>query len=127
MAEAVSAASAAGLRVLTTTGVEAEQNLVYAGLHQLLYPVRAGVDTLPAPQRDALRSALGLAEAAEPSVYLVGLATLTLLAEAAAVRSLLVVAEDAHWLDPRQCRRPRLRGAPDRVRAHRHGRDAPGR
>ncbi|MBB3732919.1 ATP-binding protein [Nonomuraea dietziae] len=99
VAEAVSAASAAGLRVLTTTGVEAEQNLVYAGLHQLLYPVRAGVDTLPAPQRDALRSALGLAEAAEPSVYLVGLATLTLLAEAAAVRSLLVVAEDAHWLD----------------------------
>ncbi|TMR93592.1 ATP-binding protein [Nonomuraea basaltis] len=99
VAEAVSAASAAGLRVLTTTGVEAEQNLVYAGLHQLLYPVRAGVDALPAPQRDTLRSALGLAEAAEPSVYLVGLATLTLLAEAAAVRPLLVVAEDVHWLD----------------------------
>ncbi|GAA2376466.1 LuxR family transcriptional regulator [Nonomuraea africana] len=99
VAEAVSAASAAGLRVLTTTGVEAEQNLVYAGLHQLLYPVRAGVDALPAPQREALRSALGLAEAAEPSVYLVGLATLTLLAEAAAVRPSLVVAEDVHWLD----------------------------
>lgn len=99
VAAAVSAASAAGLRVLTTTGVEAEQNLAYAGLHQLLYPVRAGVDALPAPQRDALRSALGLAEAAEPSVYVVGLATLTLLADAAAARSLLVVAEDMHWLD----------------------------
>ncbi|MER6943114.1 AAA family ATPase [Nonomuraea sp. NPDC000554] len=99
VAEAVTAASAAGLRVLTTTGVEAEQNLAYAGLHQLLYPVRAGVSALPAPQRDALCSALGLAEAAEPSVYLVGLATLTLLAEAAAARPLLVVAEDVHWLD----------------------------
>ncbi|MGP3963187.1 ATP-binding protein [Nonomuraea sp. 3N208] len=99
VAEAVSAASVAGLRVLTTTGVEAEQNLAYAGLHQLLYPIQAGVGALPAPQCDALRSALGLAEAAEPSAYLVGLATLTLLAEAAAVRPLLVVAEDVHWLD----------------------------
>ncbi|RVX45816.1 regulatory LuxR family protein [Nonomuraea polychroma] len=99
VAEAASAASAAGLHVLTTIGVEAEQNLAYAGLHQLLYPVRAGVDALPAPQRDALRSALGLAESAEPSAYLAGLATLTLLADAAAVRPLLVVAEDVHWLD----------------------------
>ncbi|MFI6603577.1 ATP-binding protein [Nonomuraea sp. NPDC050536] len=99
VAEAASAAAAAGLRVLTTTGVEAEQNLPYAGLHQLLYPVRSGVGALPTPQRDALRSALGLAEAAEPSAYLIGLATLTLLSEAAAVRPLLVVAEDVHWLD----------------------------
>ncbi|MFE3451254.1 ATP-binding protein [Nonomuraea sp. NPDC059194] len=102
VAEAVSAASAAGLRVLTTTGVEAERNLAYAGLHQLLYPVRAGVDALPAPQRAALRSALGLADATEPSAYLVGLAVLTLLAELAAeaaARPLLVVAEDVHWLD----------------------------
>ncbi|MGP4099912.1 AAA family ATPase [Nonomuraea sp. KM90] len=100
VAAAVAAASAAGLRVLTTTGVEAERDLAYAGLHQLLYPVQAGVDALPAPQRDALRGALGLAEAAEPSAHLVGLATLTLLAEAAAARPLLVVAEDVHWLDP---------------------------
>ncbi|MFI7635107.1 ATP-binding protein [Nonomuraea sp. NPDC049400] len=99
VAEAVSAASAAGLRVLTMTGVEAERNLACAGLHQLLYPVLAGVDALPAPQRDALRCALGLAGGAEPSAYLVGLATLTLLAETAAARPLLVVAEDVHWLD----------------------------
>ncbi|MGV9770978.1 ATP-binding protein [Streptosporangium sp. NPDC003464] len=99
VAEAVSAPSVAGPRVLTTTGVESEQNLAYAGLQRLLYPVRAGVDALPAPQRDALRSALGLADGAGPSAYLVGLATLTLLAEEAAVRSLLVVAEDVHWLD----------------------------
>ncbi|GAA0636280.1 LuxR family transcriptional regulator [Kutzneria viridogrisea] len=99
VAEAVSAASVAGLRVLTTTGVEAEQNLAYAGLHQLLYPVRAGVDALPAPQKAALRTALGLADGAEPSAYLVGLAALTLLAEQAVDRPLLLVAEDVHWLD----------------------------
>ncbi|QFU88506.1 AAA family ATPase [Amycolatopsis sp. YIM 10] len=96
LAEAVALASVAGVRVLKATGVEAEQDFAYAGLHQLLYPVRAGVDELPPAQRDALRCALGLAEAAEPSPYLVGLATLTLLAELA---PLLVVAEDVHWLD----------------------------
>ncbi|MFD9962354.1 ATP-binding protein [Amycolatopsis sp. NPDC058986] len=99
VAEAVSAASVAGLRVLTATGAEAERNLAYAGLHQLLYPLRAGLDALPAPQRDALRAALGLAGGDEPSAYLVGLAALTLLADAAADRPLLVVAEDVHWLD----------------------------
>lgn len=93
------AASVAGLRVLRTTGAEAERNLAYAGLHQLLYPVRAGVAELPAPQRDALQTALGLASGAEPSAYLVGLAALTLLAEEAAVKPLLLVAEDVQWLD----------------------------
>ena len=99
VAETAAAASVAGLRVLRTTGAEAERNLAYAGLHQLLYPVRAGVAELPAPQRDALRTALGLASGAEPSAYLVGLAALTLLAEEAAAKPLLLVAEDAHWLD----------------------------
>ncbi|WP_158104624.1 AAA family ATPase, partial [Amycolatopsis kentuckyensis] len=98
-ASAAAAASVAGLRVLRTTGAEAERNLAYAGLHQLLYPVRAGVAELPAPQRDALRTALGLAAGAEPSAYLVGLAVVTLLAEEAAVKPLLLVAEDVHWLD----------------------------
>ncbi|WP_206788911.1 AAA family ATPase [Amycolatopsis sp. MtRt-6] len=99
VAATAAAASVAGLRVLRTTGAEAERNLAYAGLHQLLYPVRAGVTELPEPQRDALRTALGLASGAEPSAYLVGLAALTLLADEAAAKPLLLVAEDAHWLD----------------------------
>ncbi|GLY34315.1 hypothetical protein Amsp01_003390 [Amycolatopsis sp. NBRC 101858] len=99
VAETAAAASVAGLRVLRTAGAEAEQNLAYAGLHQLLHPVRAGVAELPAPQRDALRTALGLADGAAPSAFLVGLAALTLLAEEAAAKPLLLVAEDVHWLD----------------------------
>ncbi|MEV6832293.1 AAA family ATPase [Amycolatopsis sp. NPDC051102] len=99
VASTAAAASVAGLRVLRTTGAEAERNLAYAGLHQLLYPVRAGAAELPAPQRDALQTALGLASGAEPTAYLVGLATLTLLAEEAAAKPLLLIAEDVHWLD----------------------------
>ncbi|WP_284746147.1 AAA family ATPase [Amycolatopsis sp. RTGN1] len=99
VAETAAAASVAGLRVLRTAGAEAEQNLAYAGLHQLLHPVRAGVAELPAPQRDALRTALGLADGSAPSAFLVGLAALTLLAEEAAAKPLLLVAEDVHWLD----------------------------
>ncbi len=99
VASTAAAASVAGLRVLRTAGAEAERNLAYAGLHQLLYPVRAGVAELAAPQRDALRTALGLADGPSPSAYLVGLAALTLLAEEAAAKPLLLVAEDVHWLD----------------------------
>ncbi|MFK0245517.1 AAA family ATPase [Amycolatopsis azurea] len=99
VAEAVAAATVGGLRVLRTTAVEAERNFAYAALHQLLHPVRAGADTLPAPQRSALWAALGLAESAEPNPYFVGLAALTLLSEEAAVKPLLIVAEDVHWMD----------------------------
>ncbi|MEU2033730.1 ATP-binding protein [Nocardia amamiensis] len=99
--EAVTAAGAAGLRVLRTTGVEAEHGLVYAGLHRLLYPLRRGFDALPARQFDALTNALGMSNVGgEPSPHLVGLAALTLLADMAVERPLLIVAEDVHWLDP---------------------------
>ncbi|SEP52343.1 helix-turn-helix transcriptional regulator [Amycolatopsis saalfeldensis] len=99
VAEAAAAASVAGMRVLRTTGADAEQDLAYAGLHQLLHPVRAGVAGLPAPQRAAVGTALGLADGPEPSAYLVGLAALTLLTDEAARKPVLVVAEDVHWLD----------------------------
>ncbi|WP_280217176.1 ATP-binding protein [Nocardia neocaledoniensis] len=98
---AVAAAADAGLRVLRTTGVEAEHGLAYAGLHRLLYPLRREFDALPTRQRAALTSALGMTDLdEEPSPHLVGLAALTVLADVAAVRPLLVVAEDVHWLDP---------------------------
>ncbi|WP_409185873.1 AAA family ATPase [Amycolatopsis sp. VS8301801F10] len=99
VAAAAEAASVAGTRVLRTTGAEAEQDLAYAGLHQLLHPVRAGVAELPAPQRTALETALGLADGPEPSAYLVGLGALTLLADTASAKPVLVLAEDVHWLD----------------------------
>lgn len=90
-----------GVRVLRTTGVQAEHGLAYAGLQRLLYPLRRGFEALPARQYEALTNALGMSDVvAEPSPHLVGLAALTVLADMAAERALLVVAEDVHWLDP---------------------------
>ncbi|MEU2038509.1 AAA family ATPase [Nocardia niwae] len=98
--EAVAAAAIAGARVLRTAGVEAEQHYAYAGLHRLLYPLRTELDGLPQRQRDALASAFGTSDSVEePTAYLVGLAALTLLADTANLRPLLIVAEDVHALD----------------------------
>jgi DNA-binding CsgD family transcriptional regulator len=85
--------------VLYAAGAESEQHLPFAGLHQIVHPIRAGVDVLPPPQRDALRAAMGIADSNVPDVFLVGLAVLTLLSEVASHAPLVVIAEDAHWLD----------------------------
>ncbi|MRH92132.1 AAA family ATPase [Nocardia sp. SYP-A9097] len=96
----IATAAAAGFKVLRTAGVAAEQNYAYAGLHRLVYPLRKAFDGLPARQYDTLATALGLSDSdGEPTVYLLGLAALTLLTDAAGERPLLIVAEDAHWLD----------------------------
>lgn len=103
VAEAVSlaATASAGPLVLRTAGTEAERDFPYAAVQRALFPLRREFDALPERQFEALTAALGPAGAGgEPSVFHVGLAVLTLLAEAATERPVLVVAEDAQWLDP---------------------------
>ena len=90
---------ASGFRVAEIAGVESEMELPFAGLHQLLAPMLARVDGLPAPQQRALRVALGLASGDAPDRFLVALGTLTLLAEAADEEPFLCIVEDAQWLD----------------------------
>ena len=80
-------------------GVESEMELTFAVLHQLCAPMLDGLDRLPDPQREALATALGLSSGPAPNRFLVGLAVLSLLAEAAADRPLLCVIDDAHWVD----------------------------
>jgi DNA-binding CsgD family transcriptional regulator len=88
------------VRILATTGVASEAPLPFAALHRLLRPVLA-LDRLPAPQARALRVAFGHEDGAGVSVepFLVGVATLSVLVEAADQRPVLCVVDDAHWLD----------------------------
>ncbi|WP_198167971.1 helix-turn-helix transcriptional regulator [Herbidospora yilanensis] len=96
---AASRASAAGLRVLAVSGVESELPLGFAALHHLLAPFLDRLGRIPGPQGDALRRAFGLTHGPPPDQFLIGLATLSLLAEIAADRPLLCLVDDAHWLD----------------------------
>lgn len=93
------AASCPDVRVVPVAGVEPEMCLGYAALHRLLRPWLPGVDGLPGPQREALRTAFGHTAGGGADRYLVGMATLTLLAGASTLEPLLCVIDDAQWLD----------------------------
>lgn len=92
-------ALAAGFRVMACAGVESETQFAFAGLQQLVTPVMHLAGTLPEPQQAALGVALGLRDGVPPDAFLVGLATLNLLAEVAEQGALLCVVDDAQWLD----------------------------
>jgi DNA-binding NarL/FixJ family response regulator len=100
LAAASARARGQGVSVFRTTAVESETRLPFAGLHELLLPFLGRLDGLPDVQRHALEMALGLApREAGPDVFLIGLATLGLLADVAADGPLLFVVEDAQWID----------------------------
>jgi DNA-binding CsgD family transcriptional regulator len=88
-----------GVTVVSTVGALSEAQITFAGLHQLLLPLLGGLDLLPDPQRQALETAFGIAEGDAPDLFLIGLATLGLVAERAAEAPLLFVIDDAQWLD----------------------------
>src|SRR5690349_17687463 len=88
-----------GFRVIRTVGVEGEMELDFAALQQLCSPILGFAEQLPGPQREALDVAFGLGAGDAPSPFLVGLAVLALLAEAAEEQPLLCLVDDAQWLD----------------------------
>ena len=90
---------ASGCRVVRATGVESEMELAFAGLHQLVAPMLDGVERLPAPQRDAVLTAFGMVAGPAPDRFLLGLAVLGLLADAAEEQPLICVVDDEQWLD----------------------------
>jgi DNA-binding CsgD family transcriptional regulator len=93
------AEQAGDMQVTRVAGAEAEMDMGFAGLHQLLVPFLAGLDGLPVPQQQALKSAFGLVAGPPPDRFLVGLAALTVLTDAAAARPVLCLIDDAQWLD----------------------------
>jgi DNA-binding CsgD family transcriptional regulator len=91
--------AARDFRIARTSGVEAEMELPFAAAQQLCSPFFEQMGRLPQPQHDALGVAFGLFTGPAPNPFLVGLAVLGLLAEAAEEQPLVAVVDDAHWLD----------------------------
>src|SRR5712671_384219 len=87
------------VRIVRSAGVEGEMELPFAAVQQLCAPILDLRARLPGPQRDALDVAFGLSQGTAPNPFLVALAVLGLLSEAARERGLLCVIDDAHWLD----------------------------
>lgn len=92
-------ASDRGFQVLSTIGVQSETNLPFAGLQQLLRPALSRLGEVPRLQREAICAAFGISDVAAPDPFLIGLATLDLLSEAARQAPIVVIVEDAQWLD----------------------------
>src|SRR5438477_12947109 len=89
------AEQASECRIIRIAGVESEMELAFAGLHQLCAPMLDGLDGLSGPQRDALRVAFGLHGGDAPDRFLVALAALSLLADAAEYQPLVCLVDDA--------------------------------
>ena len=90
---------ASDCRVVRVAGVQSEMELPFAAVHQVCQPVLGHLERLPVPQRDALRIAFGMTVGRAPDRFLVGLAVLDLLAEAAEQRPLVCLVDDEQWLD----------------------------
>jgi hypothetical protein len=103
LAAAARLAADSGVRVLSATGIQAEARLPFAGLHQLLRPILPLAERLPPPQRAGLLSAFGMADAEPAGPFLIGLAALELISEAAPGTPVLLTADDAQWLDEPSC------------------------
>ncbi|MEP7092031.1 MAG: ATP-binding protein, partial [Nocardioidaceae bacterium] len=96
LAEVLSSVS--DVRVLRTQGLESESPLAFAALHRLLRPVLGFIEGLPGPQANALRVAFGQ-QAGTVEPFLVAVATLSMLTEAAEEQLVVCVVDDAQWLD----------------------------
>ena len=99
LAVAAGLARERGFTVLSAAGVQSEAHLPFAGLHQLVRPLRFRAADLPAAQRAALDAAFGLGPEPAPERFQIAMAVLDLLGEVATDAPLLVLAEDAQWLD----------------------------
>jgi DNA-binding CsgD family transcriptional regulator len=93
------AARASNCRVLRAAGVQSEMELAFAALHQLCGPALDHLDRLPVPQRDALQTAFGAIAGPPPDRFVIGLAVLDLLSEAAEEQPVVCLVDDEQWLD----------------------------
>ena len=93
------AVQARNFQVIRAGGVQSEMELAYAGLHQLCLPLLDRIGKLPDPQAQALSTAFGLDTGPTPERFLVGLAVLGLLSDAAHDQPMMCLLDDYQWLD----------------------------
>lgn len=98
LARSCRSAARRSMTVLNAVGFEPESRMPFAGLHQLLLPLRSQAHRLDPGQRRALQTAFG-ADGSVPDLFSVALATLELLTDAAANSPVLAVIDDTQWLD----------------------------
>lgn len=87
------------LSILSVTGVQSETNLPFAGLLELVRPALDRIGGLPEAQQNSLRAAFGLAERPTADLFVIALGALDLLADFASEHPLLLLIDDAQWLD----------------------------
>jgi predicted ATPase len=90
---------AVDMTILSTTGIEAESELPFSGLAELLRPILDHIGEIPPPQAAALAGALAIGPPVMSDPFAVSAATLSLIALAAERRPVFVAVDDAHWLD----------------------------
>ena len=106
------AGRASDCKVVSVAGAQAEMEFGFAALHQLCLPVLDHLDAVPEPQRKALHITFGIEAGTAPDRLLVGLAVLSLLAEAAVERPLVCLIDDEQWLDQASAQVLSFVGAP---------------
>ncbi len=84
---------------LRASPLQAEAELPFAGLFDLVRPVQHLLERLPEVQRAALGGALALGPPAPGDRFGVAAGVLSLLAAAADESPVLAIVDDAHWLD----------------------------
>jgi DNA-binding CsgD family transcriptional regulator/tetratricopeptide (TPR) repeat protein len=91
---------ASGMTVLRCAGIEGERELAFAAIHQLVRPHANLIESLPAPQAEAMGAALGLTYGDAPDRFLVSLGLLGLLDAICGEHGpVLCCIDDAQWLD----------------------------
>lgn len=93
------AISATQTVVLRAAGHPAESDLPFAGLHQLLLPLRPEIERLPSPQRTAIERALARQPVGAGHRFATAAGLHGLLATLSERRPVLIVIEDLQWLD----------------------------
>jgi DNA-binding CsgD family transcriptional regulator len=96
---AISRVTDRGARVIKITATESEESLTYAALQQILHPFTQRPDFMRTRPRNVLGRAFGTIEGDTPDLFAVGVAVLEVLADVAPETGLLLVVDDAHWMD----------------------------